>query len=101
MRKIAIAILCCLLLPLLALSQTKVKFSPEVRAFVKEDASVLALTHVRVIDGTDAAPRADQTLVIAEGKIAVLGEATTTKIPDGAKTLRGNIKRALNVGAPD
>jgi hypothetical protein len=76
-EKLRIVVLCSPLLPLLALSQTKVKFSPEVRAFVKEDASVLALTHVRVIDGTGAAPRADQTPVIAEGKIAALGDAAT------------------------
>ncbi|HVS89207.1 MAG TPA: amidohydrolase family protein [Candidatus Acidoferrum sp.] len=87
MRKIAIGVFCCLLLPLLASSQTKVKFSPEVRAFVKEDAPVIALTHVRVIDGTGASARSGQTLVIAEGKIIGLGDAATTKIPDGAKVL--------------
>jgi imidazolonepropionase-like amidohydrolase len=87
MRKIAIAVLCLLSLPQLSWSQTTLKFSPEVRAFVKEDAPVVALAHVRVIDGTGAAPRADQTLVIAEGKIAALGAAATTKIPDGAKVL--------------
>jgi imidazolonepropionase-like amidohydrolase len=87
MREIAIAVLCSLLLPLLASSQTKGKLSQEVRAFVKEDAPVVALAHVRVIDGTGAAPQADQTLIIAVGKIAALGAAATTKIPDGAKVL--------------
>lgn len=87
MRKIAIAVLCSLLLPLLSWAQTKVTLSPEERAFVKEDAPVLALVHVRVIDGTGAAARADQTLVITEGKIAALGDAATTKIPGGAKVL--------------
>jgi hypothetical protein len=87
MRKIAIAVLCSLFLPLLSWSQTEVKFSPEVLAFVTEDAPVVVLAHVRVIDGTGAAPRGDQTLVIAEGKIAALGNAATTKIPQGAKVL--------------
>ncbi len=87
MRKIAIAVLCSLFLPLLSWCQTKDKFSPEVRAFVKEDAPVVALAHVRVIDGTGAAPRADQTVVIAEGKIAAVGDAATTKIPNDAKVL--------------
>jgi imidazolonepropionase-like amidohydrolase len=87
MRKIAIAVLCSLLLPLLLWSQTKVKLSPEVRAFVKEDAPVVALAHVRVIDGTGASARSGQTLVIADGKIIGLGDAATTKIPDGAKVL--------------
>jgi imidazolonepropionase-like amidohydrolase len=87
MRKITIAVLCLPLLPVLSWSQTKAKFSPEVSAFVKEDAAVVALTHVRVIDGTGVAARADQTLVIADGKIAVLGDGAATKIHDGAKVL--------------
>jgi len=87
MRKIAIAILGLLILPGILCSQAKSKFSAEVRAFVKEDAPVVALTHVRVIDGTGTAARADQTLVITEGRIAALGDAATTKIPDGAKVL--------------
>ena len=61
--------------------------SPEARAFVKEDAPVLALTHVRVIDGTGAATRADQTLVIRAGKISAIGDAASTKIPEGTKVL--------------
>ncbi len=63
------------------------KLSPAVSAFVKEDAPVIALTHVRVVDGTGAAARADQTLVIADGKITALGDSASTKIPDGAKVL--------------
>jgi len=55
--------------------------APEVRAFVKEDAPVLALTHVRVIDGTGAAARADQTLVIRAGKISAIGDAASAKFP--------------------
>src|SRR5438270_3462801 len=38
--------------------------------FVKIDAPALVLEHVRVIDGTGAPPREDQTLFIANGKIA-------------------------------
>src|SRR6266852_1904595 len=87
MRKIALAVSCCLLLSSLCWSQAPPKLSPEVRAFVKEDAPVVALTHVRVIDGTGAVPRTDQTLVIANGKIAAMGDAASTKIPEGAKVL--------------
>ncbi|MGC1485063.1 MAG: amidohydrolase family protein [Candidatus Acidiferrum sp.] len=87
MRIIFLYGLCILLSPCLSWSQAKPRLSPAVTAFVKEDAPVLALTHVRVVDGTGSAPRADQTLVIADGKIAALGDAATTKIPDGAKVL--------------
>ena len=87
MRKAAILTFCFLALPALCLSQATSKLDPEVRAFVKEDAPVIVLTHVRVIDGTGAAPRLDQTLVIRDGKIAALGDAPSTKTPEGAKVL--------------
>jgi len=67
--------------------QAASKLSPEVRAFVKEDAPVIALTHVRVIDGTGAAPRADQTLIITNGKIKAIGDTAGAKILDGAKVV--------------
>ena len=50
--------------------------------FVKIAAPIVALTHARVIDGTGAAARADQTIVIRDGAIAALGAAVT--VPDGA-----------------
>jgi imidazolonepropionase-like amidohydrolase len=63
------------------------QLSARVRPFVTQDASVIALTHVRVVDGTGAAARTDQTLVIKDGGIIALGDAAATKIPDGAKVL--------------
>src|ERR1035438_6952278 len=42
-------------------AQTLSPLSPEVRRFVTVDAAVVALTHVRVIDGTGAAARGDPT----------------------------------------
>jgi imidazolonepropionase-like amidohydrolase len=91
MRKVLLSAFCSLLMaslwPSLCWPQASSKLSPEVRAFVKEDAPVIALTHVRIIDGTGAAPRAGQTLVMANGKIIALGDAASTKIPDGAAVL--------------
>ena len=87
MKKIALAILCLLLRPGPSWPQAKSQLSERVRAFVKEDAPVIALQHVRVIDGTGAAARAEQTLVIADGKIAALGDAASIKIPEGARVL--------------
>jgi imidazolonepropionase-like amidohydrolase len=87
MRKSVVTLLYAMLLPCVSWSQTSSKLSTQVRAFVKEDAPVIALTHVRVIDGTGAAAREDQTLVIADGKIAALGDAAAAKVPGGAKVL--------------
>jgi imidazolonepropionase-like amidohydrolase len=61
--------------------------SDAVRPFVKVDAPVVALTHVRVIDGTGAAPREDQTIVLSHGKIESLGDAGSASIPHPAQTL--------------
>ncbi len=59
--------------------------SPQVRPFVKVDAPVVALTHVRVIDGTGAAVREDQTVLIAKGKIQSVSAAA--EIPRDAQVL--------------
>ena len=87
MRRILWIAFCFLLLPAMAICQTKAQLSPVVTAFVKENAATIALTHVRVIDGTGAPARADQTLIITDGKIAALGDTGSVKIPDGAKIL--------------
>ncbi|HEY3204126.1 MAG TPA: amidohydrolase family protein [Thermoanaerobaculia bacterium] len=59
--------------------------STELRELVSVDAPVVALTHVRVIDGTGAAARDDQTLVISGGRIESIGDAPA--IPAGAKVM--------------
>ncbi len=60
------------------------QLAPAVKAFVSIDAPTVALTHARVIDGTGAPAREDQTIVIVQGKIQSLG---TTAAPAGAKVL--------------
>jgi imidazolonepropionase-like amidohydrolase len=54
---------------------------------VKFNSPVLVLSHVRVIDGTGIAPRSDQTIVIRDGKIAVVGEVASTALPTGARVV--------------
>jgi len=61
--------------------------SPEVRQFVKIDAPVIALAHVRVIDGTGAAASEDQTMVIRKGKIESVGQASRAEVPSDAQVL--------------
>lgn len=61
------------------------KLSPEVLQYVSVNAPVVALEHVKVIDGTGAALRDDQTIVIENGKIAAVGPAASTAAPAGAR----------------
>src|ERR1041385_2366426 len=58
-----------------------------VTQYVAVDTPVVALTHVRVIDGTGAAPKDDQTLIIRAGNILAVGPARSTKVPDGAQVM--------------
>jgi imidazolonepropionase-like amidohydrolase len=57
-----------------------------VQPFVQVKAPIVALTHVRVIDGTGKPARANQTVVIEGGKIATIG-ADGIPIPTGAKQI--------------
>lgn len=59
---------------------------PAVKPYVSVAEPVVAITHVRVIDGTGAAPAADQTLVIRDGRIAAVGSAPP---PEGARVIDG------------
>ncbi|HEY1993751.1 MAG TPA: amidohydrolase, partial [Edaphobacter sp.] len=60
---------------ILALSLTTLQaqtpaLSPAVAKYVKVNAPAILLTHVRIIDGTGAAPLEDQSVLIENGKIA-------------------------------
>jgi imidazolonepropionase-like amidohydrolase len=55
--------------------------------FIRVEALVIALTHIRVIDGTGAVARDDQTIVISEGKIQSVGPGGTANVPATAQVL--------------
>jgi imidazolonepropionase-like amidohydrolase len=60
------------------------------QAFVRYGAPIVAIEHVRVIDGTGAAPRADQTVIVEHGKIASVGAASSAHVPAGAQIVDGH-----------
>ena len=62
------------------------RFTPGTQPFIAAGAPVVALTHVRIIDGAGAAPVENQTVVIDHG-IAAVGSAAGAAIPSGAQTL--------------
>src|SRR5712664_2831991 len=84
MRKLVIGILLMLACSAILAAQV---LSSQVRGFVKVSAPVVTLTHVRVIDGTGAAAREDQTLVISKGKIESVSDAAPPNIPKDAEVL--------------
>jgi len=88
MRKTAVLLLLLVVAVAVALSaQAPAPLSTVVKAVVTVDASVFALTHVRVIDGTGGPVREDQTIVVSAGKIRTVGDAATTQVPTGAKII--------------
>ncbi len=54
------------------------------RRYVAIDTSVVVLTHAKVIDGTGAPPRDDQTLILRDGNIVAVGNAASVHAPAGA-----------------
>jgi imidazolonepropionase-like amidohydrolase len=84
MRRFTFVLACCLVSVGVASSQT---LSPQVRGFVKVDAPVVALTHVRVIDGTGGAAREDQTVILSQGKIQSISDAASASVPKDGQVL--------------
>ncbi|HEX6283614.1 MAG TPA: amidohydrolase family protein [Pyrinomonadaceae bacterium] len=74
--------LCILLFVISAPAQ-----GPDRQQFIRVEAPLIALTNVRVIDGTGAAPRDDQTILISGGKIQSIGPTASTTYPSDARTL--------------
>ena len=69
-------------------------FSQAVRGFIKVDAPVVALTNARVIDGTGAPAREDQTLVHARRHDRGDGRPARVQPPDGRDRDRPRPARA-------
>ena len=80
--KTKLAPFCLFLFVVSALAQ-----APDRQQFIRIEAPLIALTHVRVIDGTGAAPLDDQTILISGGKIQMVGPTAATTYPADARTL--------------
>ena len=61
--------------------------APAIREFAAVDAPVVALTHVRLVDGTGAPAREDQTVIVRGTRIEAVGPSATTRIPREARVL--------------
>jgi len=84
MRNFFLLCLCSLAVVVPVPAQT---FSPAVKSFIKIDAPIVELAHVRVIDGTGAPAREDQTMILAHGKIESVSDAASASIPKDAQVL--------------
>ena len=85
-RLLAFAFAAFLAAPMLSTAQ-RLTVADNVKPYVAVDAPVVALTNARVIDGTGAPARANQTLIIQDGNIAAIGDASAVAVPAGATTI--------------
>jgi len=69
----------------LCFAQPQADLSP--KDFIRAQSPVIALEHIRVIDGTGAAAKTDQTIVISRGKITAIGTAGMLPVPTDANRL--------------
>src|SRR5579864_6800805 len=60
---------------------------PTTKDFIRVQSPVIALEHVRVINGTGAAAKTDQTIVISGGKIMAIGNAGVVPVPADANRM--------------
>ena len=67
--------------------QSFASLSGEVRRFVSVESPVFALTNVRVVDGTGAAARDAQTVIVMDGLIQDVGPTEKVDVPEGAEIL--------------
>lgn len=87
-RRVYLALGALLLaLPAAGAAQSFQQLAENMRSLVSVPEPVVALTNVRVIDGTGAAPRENQTVLIANGRITAVGPAASTRAPAEARVL--------------
>jgi imidazolonepropionase-like amidohydrolase len=87
MMRITLATAALLFTPIALAAQTFASVSETLRPFVTVPETTVALTHVRVVDGTGAPPVDDQTILIRNGTIAGVTPASQAQIPPGTRTL--------------
>ena len=73
--------------PIALVAQSVATLSPDVRQYVSVPETIVALTNVRVVDGTGTSPLEGRTIVIQNGRIASVSAAAEARIPAGARTI--------------
>lgn len=88
MRRLHLAVALLSVFPLTrADAQSFDKLSSGTKTMVTVSEPVVALTNVRVIDGTGAPVRDNQTIVITRGRITQIGKTGQVQIPSGARSI--------------
>ncbi|HUF51583.1 MAG TPA: amidohydrolase family protein [Longimicrobiales bacterium] len=92
MKPLLLCALALCLSPAHFAAQDRAPLSPDAARHVSVSAPVVALTHVRLVDGTGDRARDDQTIVLRRGRIEVVGPSADVRVPADAVVveLRGH-----------
>ena len=63
------------------------KFSPAVQQYISYSQDTIVLTHVNIIDGSGAPAKADQTVLVTNGRFNAIGGYSSVSFPSSAKTI--------------
>ena len=91
LRSVLVA-LCLVVAGGIAIAQ-RPQLGAALQQFIKVNAPVVAITHVRVIDGTGAPAKDDQTVLLRDGNIAAVG--TDVALPADATVIDGTGKSLI------
>jgi len=90
MRRLILLVGLALLLPSAGgLLAQRPDLSPQTRRYVSEDADIIAITNVLLIDGTGKTARPGQTVVMNKGIITAVGPSSQVRPPVGARVIDG------------
>lgn len=81
---VSVALVLVSVATVLTLAAQRPALSDAAKAFVSVDGEIVALTNARVIDGTGAAARDAQTVVMRGGTIVEVGPTASVRVPEGA-----------------
>ena len=70
-------------------------FSPEVKAFVQIPAGSVAITDVKIIDGTGGPAKEHQTVLLENDRITALGDSKKISLPANAVIVNGSGKTLI------
>ena len=85
--RLLVLVLAAVVVAPMLVSGQRLTVADAVKTYVTVDAPVVALTNARIIDGTGAPARANQTLIIQDGNIADVGDASRVSVPSEATTI--------------
>ncbi|MEO5682855.1 MAG: amidohydrolase family protein [Chitinophagaceae bacterium] len=80
---------------LIAVTMHAQTFSPEVKAFIKTPAGNIAITDVKIIDGTGGRAKEHQTVLLENDRITAVGDSKSIKLPANATVINGSGKTLI------